>query len=230
MKKYKKNENLSYCAGAYPSFELLNKKANIVKEVFYDPDFNEIEKLKKICNENFIRITESKKTVKRLSLRKNDYVIVVFEKYETKLENANHIILENIENMGNLGTIMRSMAAFGYRNLALIGNTCDYFNPKVVRASMGSIFDINIEKFEDISKYTKVFSNEIYAFMLDNKACGLKKVDKKKNFSLAFGNEGYGLTDDFKKFNTVMIEQTDLVDSLSIQIAAAVSMYEFKEF
>ncbi|MDO4661613.1 MAG: TrmH family RNA methyltransferase [Tissierellia bacterium] len=230
MKKYDKNEKFSFTQGAYPTIELIKKNPHIVKEIIYDDGFNEIEKLKALCKKNNIILRQSKKEVIRLSNRKNDYVIGVFEKHEKKLYDGNHIILENIENMGNLGTIIRTMAALDYRNLALIGKTCDYFNPKVIRASMGSFFDVNIERFDTIFDYKKKFQNEIYSFMLDDKAQKLSKIEKKKPFSLAFGNEGSGLTDEFRKFNTVKIEQRDLVDSMSIQIASAIGMYEFKEF
>lgn len=229
IKKYKKSFEYSYCQGAYPSIELIKKHSNLVDFVLIDEEFNEIQKLISLLKELKIEYKISSKLVKRLSNRKNDYVISFFNKYITKLEKGNHIILENIENMGNLGTILRSMAAFGYKNLALIGNTCDYFDPRVIRASMGSIFDINIEKFDNINEYIKKFQNTIYSFMLTEKSVKLKDVKKIEPFSLAFGNEGEGLTDDFKKFKVVKIEQTNLVDSLSIQIASAVSMYEFKE-
>ena len=57
--------------------------------------------------------------------------------------------------MGNLGTIIRSSLGFGIKNIALIGNNIDYLDPKVIRASMGAIFKMNIVRFETLEDYLK---------------------------------------------------------------------------
>lgn len=133
--------------------------------------------------------------------------------------------------MGNLGTILRTMTGFGYKDVALIGNCCDIYNPKVVRGSMGSFFKINFENFSSLEEYRSLHENEIYAFMLDDSAKLLKDVSFSKNYALAFGNEGSGLGEEYEAFdiNKVIIPQSGEVDSLNLTIAAAVAMYEAKK-
>ncbi len=65
----------------------------------------------------------------------------------------NHIVLVEPRNMGNAGTIIRTMLGFGYKNLALIEPAVDVFDPKVVRSTMGALFRINFEYFQTWEEY-----------------------------------------------------------------------------
>ena len=71
--------------------------------------------------------------------------------------------------MGNLGTILRTLLGFGIRDLALVGNGADVWNPKVVRASMGALFRMEVESFPEFSDYLNRFGEgrSLYPFMLD---------------------------------------------------------------
>lgn len=154
--KYKKDLEYSYTMGPFPTYELIENKADIVEEVLISEDFNDTEKLINILNDKKIPYTISSKQINKISLKDKEYVIGVFKKQKSKLQEKNHIILDGIDNMGNLGTIMRSMLAFGYKDLALISNTCDVYNPKVVRASMGAFFKLNIQRFDNLQDYKKI--------------------------------------------------------------------------
>lgn len=131
---------------------------------------------------------------------------------------------------GNLGTILRTALGFGFKNIAIIDG-CDVFDPKTVRASMGAIFKMNIEIFENFEDYKKNFEkNNIYSFILNEKSTSLKNVEIKKPFTLMFGNESHGLENfDLKGTNPVFIEQTKDVDSFNLPIASAIAMYKFTE-
>lgn len=225
MEKYDKKSDCTYVNGPFAVFKVLDFHRDLIDCIYYHESFTQKDELLSRALHNGVKILNADKKVIQLSNRKNDYVIARVKKVSKKLNDSNHIILENIENMGNLGTILRTMAAFDYENLALIGNVCDYFNPKVIRASMGSFFDVRIEHFNSLKEYKKRFKRDIYAFYLREDAKCLREVKAKTPFSLAFGNEGTGLTDDFLNEKSVIIEQSDKVDSMSIQIACAVSMY-----
>ena len=178
-----------------------------------------------------IPVREDNKLIDRLSDKENVYVIGVFEKYVCKLEyDTPHLVLVNPSNMGNLGTIIRTACGFGYDDIAIIEPAADIFNPKTVRASMGSLFRIRHERFDDFGEYMKKYdARALYPFMLDG-SCSLKDVQKPGNscFSLIFGNEATGLPKEFAGYGRpVRIEQTEFVDSLNLTIAAGIGMYEF---
>ena len=95
-----------------------------------------------------IQVEVNDKLINKISGAENVYAVGVFQKYETQLSNEeNHLMLVDPSDMGNLGTIIRTMIGFDYKNLALIKPAVDIFNPKVIRASMGSVFQINFHLF-----------------------------------------------------------------------------------
>lgn len=233
LKIYKKDIEYSYTFGPFPTMELVLARPELVERVIMSENFTEKEKFEKIFKEKNIFYSYEDKTIKRIGKRDNIYVLGVFKKFSDELEmGKNHLVLDNIRDMGNLGTIIRTMTAFDIENLALIGNTCDIFNPKVVRGSMGALFKIRFKFYENFGEYKKEFStNSTYAFMLDESSKKLSEVKIEKPYSLIFGNEGSGLGEEYQKdkaINKVIIEQSEKVDSLNLSIASSIGMYEFK--
>lgn len=229
-KVYKKNYSYSYALGPFPSIELIQTKPEVIDRVILSEEFNQKEELISLLKEKQLTYTFEEKTLERIGNRKKVYVATLFQKYTTEISQGNHLLLDQIDNMGNLGTIIRNMCAFGYYDLVLIGETCDYFDPKVIRASMGSIFKIRMEHFDCIEDYQNKFQRSVYAFMLDKKAKRLGEMSYDVPHTLAFGNEGAGLGDDYRRFQPVMIEQSDHVDSLNLTIACGIGMYKGRTF
>lgn len=231
IKPYKKDSEYSYTLGAFPTFELLKTHPEKVITVLVHSTFTDKEGIHEICDPAGIPVEINDKVINKLSDKENCFVIGVFNKFSNKLdETKSHICLVNPGNMGNLGTIIRSGIGFGYKNLAIIAPGCDVFNPKAIRASMGAAFRMNIQYFESFEEYEKQFpDHDIYCFMLNAKR-QLKLGDEhpKAKYTLVFGNEATGLPDEFlEKGTSVIIPQSDEVDSLNITIAAGVGMYVF---
>lgn len=227
-KRYRRKEEFSYTIGPFPTFEMLEAKSVKVIHVFIDDNFNEKKKLMHLLKEENISFSLEKKVLRRISGRDNSYVIGVFKKEERKLQNGNHLILENIRDMGNLGNILRSSLAFNIKNIALVGDTVDHFDPRVIRASMGAYFKVNIQHFDTLEEYKNSFSNNIYAFKLENTAKELSDLSPVHPYTLAFGNEGEGLSKSFKMCESVFIDQSDEVDSLNLHTAVAISLYTLR--
>lgn len=232
FKKYSKKEDYSYTLGPFPTWELIeNNKENIIV-IFIDEKFNEKEKEKLVLKleAEGIYYEMASKAINRIANKENTYVVGVFKKSKNEIVKNNHVILHNISDMGNLGSIIRSMLAFGYKDLALVGNVCDVYNPKVIRASMGSIFKIRISFFKNIEEYRTKFTNNLYLFMLSNNekdSIYRKKVIEP--FSLVMGNEGSGLPEEFSKYGEkTFIPQSNDVDSLNLTIATSIGLYEFR--
>lgn len=229
-KKYSKKEEYTYALGAFPTWELL-ESGKKVEMVFIDDKFIDKEKLIDELNRRNIPYEIAPNQIRKLSNKENTYVIGIFSKENNEiLKGENHVLLHDISDMGNLGTIIRSMLAFGVKDLALIGNVVDIHNPKVVRASMGAIFKIRFSIFNDMEEYIEKHKNNLYLFMLSNdERDSIYDIEIKEPFTLVMGNEGAGLPKAFEKYGKkVFIPQSKDVDSLNLPIATSIGLYEFR--
>lgn len=246
-KKYDKSFEYSYSFGQFPTIELFkNKKSQLLALICHEKlkITDEINEILDYAQKNNIEVIYSTKQVEALASKENCYLIGVFKKFKCNLERNNHVVLVSPQDSGNLGTIIRTMLGLNVNNLAIIENgkntqnkleldksntSLDVFNPKVIRSSMGSIFNINIEIFKTFDEYLKKYDNNLYAFCLDS-ATELSKIklDKDKHFSLVFGNEATGLSKDIiEKCKGVKIEQSNKIDSFNLAISVAIGLYNF---
>ncbi|MDD4831699.1 MAG: TrmH family RNA methyltransferase, partial [Bacilli bacterium] len=134
MKRYEKDMDYSYTLGIFPTIELLNRKSIAISKIIFSSEINkDIEnKIIELCNNNKIEYTYDDKLINKFSDKENCYVIGIFNKYYSNLDlNEPHVVLVNPSNMGNVGTIIRTMLGFNYKNLAIITPSVDIFNPKV---------------------------------------------------------------------------------------------------
>ncbi|MBQ8615836.1 MAG: TrmH family RNA methyltransferase, partial [Clostridia bacterium] len=106
----------------------------------------------------------------------------------------------------------------------------DVFNPKVVRASMGAIFSLNIVEFDSVEEYLKSNNNKKYFFMLNGKLELGKFQNDHKKFDLVFGNEASGLPEFLIDVDeSVVIRHSKNIDSLNLPISVAMAIYEFSK-
>ena len=238
LKTYKKDSEYSYALGASPAIELLENRPGDCFKVVFSPDYiDKNSKIKSLCDKYQISIEENQKIINILSPKENCYVIAALKKREQIIaQNKSHIVLDNPSDMGNLGTIIRSCVGFGIENIAIIGNGADCYNPKVIRASMGAFFHVNIQYFQSISDYLdshgKNKTREIYTFTLDaDYNLTELTVNKNKIYSLIFGNEASGLDYNLYKNigESVVIKHTDKIDSLNLPIAVSVALFWFSK-
>lgn len=233
IKSYKKSFDYSYSFGIFPTIELIQYRADRVVKVLVSSHYKSDSNIDifSICSKYNIKTEINDKAINRISDKENNFVVGVFSKYECDLNfDSSHIVLVNPGNMGNMGTIIRTLTGFGLSDLAIISPGVDVFDPKVIRASMGSLFRINFKYFDSFDSYKQMFNkHKIYTFMLDG-AKPLKDVKHNEGepFSLVFGNEATGLDSSFAKAGiSVFIKHTDRIDSLNLTIAAGVAMYHF---
>lgn len=231
MKRYKREDEVSYALGITLTFELLKFSPKYARKVYVHSQMQRgeaFDKLETLCKELKVPMEFSDKPFNILSQKENCFIIGEFEKFERPVNKGeNHIVLHNPSNAGNMGTIMRSAAGFGITNLVIITPAVDHFDPKTVRASMGAIFRLNISVFSSFEEYEKNFGERsMYPFMLKAKK-KLSELKVEKPFSLIFGNEATGLPDAFLNVGTsVIISHSDRIDSLNLPIAASIALYE----
>lgn len=229
---YKKEDSVSYTFGAFPTFELVKNKPDMVTKIYMHQKLlktADIQNLLQLCEKYNILVEINNKIVEKLRDKENIFIIGEFKKYTCELKNGNHIVLVSPSDMGNLGTIIRAALGFNFTNLAIIEPCADIFNPKTIRASMGAIFGISIKVYTSFKQYMQQFNNNnIYPFML-KATTKLQNVQNVQSpYSLVFGNEGSGLCDNFLHIGTpIIIEHSNAIDSLNLPISVCIAMYEF---
>lgn len=145
-------------------------------------------------------------------------------------ENPIFVILENLQDPGNLGTIVRTGEGAGITGVIMSSQTVDIYNPKTIRATMGSVYRVPFVYVEDLSDtLSKLKAKGIHTF-----AAHLKGSDYYQNQAFTepcaflIGNEGNGLTDEIANLaeKYIKIPMEGQVESLNAAIATSLLMYE----
>ena len=247
LQRYKRDSEVSYAFGATLVAELLKTHPDTIMRVFLRPADKYGADLQRILDElknRNIEIIESTKAFNILGAKENCLLIAEFDKIPHASDEmidydndpyARSVILVNPSDTGNLGTIMRSAAAFGYGRIVIVNPGVDPHDPKVIRASMGAYFHLQIETVNSIDEL--VLEPGAIAFVLDENAISLDEIAPRYNIGngavpdLIFGNEATGLPKDFcakTGATPVIIPQTDSVDSLNLGVAASIALYTFR--
>lgn len=233
MKKYKKEFDYSYALGTELTYELLLYHPDKVISVYIHSRQKENDvyhEIVNLCKRHHIEIIKSDKAFNIVDAKENCFIMGVFNKFENPIRKENnHVVLVNPSNMGNLGTIIRSAVGFGLNDLAIIRPAADIYDPKVIRSTMRAFFSLRFSYFDSFEDYLKqADSRQIYLFMLDDKAEKLHEMEKESHYSLVFGNEATGLPSELRKYGKpVYIEQLDTIDSLNLDNAVSIGIYEF---
>lgn len=231
IEKYSKDKEYSYTLGAFPTYELVKHKAQFVEKIIIHSKLKiskDVEKFLTTCESKNIPVVQDDKTINKLADKENCFIIGIFKKYKTTQKLNRKIVLVNPMDMGNLGTIMRTALGFGFKDIILVKPCADIFNPKTIRASMGAVFSLNFQEFENVNDYLSSSNNQKFIFRLTaSKTLGSFKTPK-ENFDLVFGNESSGLPKDFNSIdNGVIIKHSKEIDSLNLPISVGIALYEF---
>lgn len=231
LEKYNKQLNYSYTFGAFVTFELVKHKSESVIKILTHSKLkitSDVESLLNLCKKNNIEVVENDKLITKLCDKDNCYVVGVFKKYKSEHKNNLEVMLVNPSDMGNLGTIMRTMLGFEFLDLSIVAPCVDYFNPKVIRASMGAIFSLNVVEFNSFEQALNQNNFTKYLFMLDGTNTLGKFKPLKQNVTLVFGNEAHGLPNTIKQYGeSVVIKHSKNIDSLNLPISVGMALYEF---
>jgi len=195
-------------------------------------------------NKNNIKITDNiKNTVNLISekelnklktLKNNPGIISIFKfKKFPEIKNRNKyvcIILDKIQNPGNVGTIIRSALNFGISEIYTTEGTASIHNPKVIRGSMGAIFDFPVNQNIDIEKKLIKQKTKGFTIFFTSSKQGIhpKKIKLNTPSSIVFGNESKGISKKLKQYadHWINIPNTDKIDSLGVATSSSIIMYE----
>jgi TrmH family RNA methyltransferase len=132
---------------------------------------------------------------------------------------------------GNLGAVIRSAVAFGVKHIVLSADSADIYNPKTVRAAMGTMFGVKITVVNDFLSFVaaaKECGRAVYAAELSDGARNVRDIDLKSDDIFIIGNEGHGIPKEISENCTgsVFIPISEGAESLNASVAAAVFMWE----
>ena len=144
-------------------------------------------------------------------------------------ENASIIVVESVEKPGNLGAILRSCEAFGINALIVTDTKVDFYNPNVLRSSVGCFFGMNVfsASNEETLAFLQKNNFKIYTTFMDESAEDLYQKNFTEKSALFFGTEHSGLSDFWlNKGENILIPMAGTIDSLNLSNAVAIACYE----
>lgn len=236
-KKYREQENKFMVEGIKMVEEAIDENVKIDKIVICEDCVNdnsiEQELMYKIAKNDCIYVT------KKVFLTMTDVInpqgiLAVIDRNDFKkiisYDEDIILVLDGIQDPGNLGTILRTLDSVGLKQIVISENTADPYNPKVVRSTMGSIYRVNIIKSENIIETLKDIKKNkynIFATSLETND-NIYDIDYNKK-AIIIGNEANGVSQKVlevvdKKIKIPMIGKTE---SLNAAVATGIVLYEY---
>lgn len=163
-------------------------------------------------------------------LKTTSGILALIEQPQPKVSAAHSnfcLLMEDIQDPGNLGSIFRSAAAAGCEAVFLSEGCADAWSPKVLRAGMGGHFALSIHESMDLLAVAAAFHGKLLAASLDAKI-NLYDCDLRGKLAFAVGNEGAGLSVDLLAVTSqrITIPMPGRVESLNVAAAAAICLFE----
>ena len=215
-KKYREEEGLYIAPGEHLVREALS--LDLVKEVF----------LLEGEDNTYGNVTYLKEAVmKKLSgLENAPKVLAIVKKNVTNDIKGNVIILDNLKDPGNIGTIIRSAVAFNYETIIISPNSADVYNIKTIRATEGMLYKINIV-IKDLNEIIPDLKNKGYKIVGTDVQKGSHPYKISGAHALIIGSEAKGMSNDVKKLcdEFFYIPMSEKCESLNAGVSASILMY-----
>ena len=219
-KKYRDKYNLFIIEGFHNIYEAYD--CNMLEELILLENIN--------TNFEVPKLNVSKKVMDYIYKMPSTPKMLGICKILNKEELGNKIImLDNVQDPGNLGTIIRSAAAFNFDTVVLSEDCVDVYNPKVLRACEGMVFNVNIVKTDLIPCIKKLLKEdyEVYATSVI-RGENIANIDSSNKIACIMGNEGNGIRPEIFKLNLkkIFINMGKKCESLNVGVAGSILMYE----
>ncbi len=190
-----------------------------ITQIFSTEGFEEFPQRIEVTEAILSKISDAKSAPKAVAVAKQ-----IKPEWSDKYKKV--VLLEGIKDAGNLGTILRTAAAFGIDAIVLYGDTVDLYNPKCVRSAVGNLWKIPV--FTEINLDIFTPFERVATLPKGNNVVNLKDYNPQEKTLVMFGSEADGLSEELKQFATknVTIEMDSSVESLNLSVSAAVIMYK----
>lgn len=233
QKKYREESNLFIVEGKKALDEIISCNIDI-EQIFILKDskisIKSFENKVILVNDAVMKKLSSTESVPEV------ITLAVKPKFDiSKLQNFKRIALfENIKDAGNLGTIIRSAAAFGIDAILLTGDTVDIYNPKAIRSSAGNFFKLPIVKVDTKELKAKFLWHKFITTGLKNKQnTSIEELKQLSKYIILFGSEAEGLSNDLLELSdgNLLLDMNKNVESINLAVASSIIFYEiFKTF
>lgn len=150
-------------------------------------------------------------------------------KFFESIEIGNKIlILDGVQDPGNMGALMRSAKAFGFDTFFVGNGSVDIYNDKVIRSSQGAIFKLNFHFGDSVELINSLKGYDLYGTNVI-RGIALENVIKKEKMAIILGNEGNGISDsvDALELPNIYIPMNN-TESLNVAVAGSIIMYELR--
>lgn len=240
QRKYRRQSGFFPCEGAKLAVEAVKSGCTLGENAYYTAAASEkypecISLLQEHCK--MIQITEE--VADSISDTKSPQGIFITVRHLDKILNLStidnskqFIILENLQDMGNIGTIIRSCDAFSIDGVILVGDCADVFAPKTVRSAMGSLFRLPIYCCETEEAITLLQNGgfTVYSAELSDRSVKLGEEKLHEKTAVVIGNEGNGVTDTVKSLcDKSLFIPISSAESLNASVAASVIAWELSK-
>jgi TrmH family RNA methyltransferase len=171
------------------------------------------------------------KSISALSTPNNFLAVAKQKKQQVNLTETNLVlVLDNIKDPGNLGTIIRTADWFGINTIVCSNECVDVYNPKVVQATMGSIFRANVLYVNLVEFLQQNKSVPVYGALLEGENIYKKPIQNKKAF-LLMGSESFGISKELTPFitNKIMIPKFGGAESLNVAVATGILCSAYRQ-
>ena len=236
-KKYRTEYNEFIIEGAKIIKEAIEENVNIKNIIISEEALNNelVEKQLKtvIETQNYILVSNS--IFKVLSeVEKPQGVLAIIEKktYNNEIDYTQDLILilDNIQDPGNLGTIIRTADSVGLTQILVSKGTVDCYNSKVLRSTMGAIFRVNIIEIENLEKSIEEIKQNKFKVVITSLQTNKSIYDIKLNkVAIVIGNEANGVSKEIKELADInaIIPMKGKTESLNASVATGVILYEY---
>lgn len=170
------------------------------------------------------------KIIEKLSSTKTPEMIIGVCKYMNESKNYGDkiLLLDNLQDPGNIGTLIRSSLAFDIDTIILGNKSVDIYNDKLIRSTQGAIFKINIVSRDLKEVINELKKDKVYVIGTSLKrAIPLNDVGKMNRYAILLGNEGNGVSEELLRMTdiNVMIPMNKKIDSLNVGVAGGIIMF-----
>lgn len=175
----------------------------------------------------------SQAVLNKLSNQKSDAKMIgicKFPSFQNQKENA-ILLLDGIQDPGNMGTLIRSAYSFGFNAIYLSKNCVDLYNPKTIQSSQGAIFHIPAYScdLKEVITHKQKSGMTIYATALHENTIDASKVRVQKPYGILLGNEGQGVKPEIIQLCDQCIKiEMETFESLNVAVAGSILMYSFQ--
>lgn len=235
LKKERKKQNKYLLDGLHLVKEALKSESKIL-EILVAESFSFMDELKVPSEIEVVNISdEVAKVISQTPSPQGIFAVLELPKNETKfnLNDGAWLMLDGVQDPGNIGTMVRTADAAGFKGVFVGKGSADIYNPKLVRSMQGSQFHIDVIE-GDILEAIDLMQQKgwpVFGSELNEQAKIYNKLGKFDNFGLVMGNEGNGMSKEAlaKTTNNLYIPIKGQAESLNVAVAAGILMFALKE-